>query len=65
MLRAEVFINIPVKRVAQAYSYRIPEHLSCVGTGWRVVIPFGGRRVEGFVVQVSVGDEDERLRYIV
>ena len=65
MLRAEVFVNIPVKRVAQAYSYRIPEHLSCIGAGWRVVIPFGGRRVEGFVVQVSVGDEDERLRDII
>lgn len=65
MLRAEVFVNIPVKRVAQAYSYRVPEQLSGVGAGWRVVVPFGGRRVEGFVVQVSSGEEDERLKDII
>ena len=65
MLRAEVFVNIPVKRVAQAYSYRIPEHLAGVGVGWRVVVPFGGRRVEGFVVQISSGEEDERLKDVV
>ncbi len=65
MLRAEVFVNIPVKRVAQAYSYRVPEHLSSVGAGWRVVVPFGGRRVEGFVVQVSNGAEDERLKDVI
>ena len=65
VLRAEVFVNIPVKRVAQAYSYRVPNHLSCVGPGWRVVVPFGGRRVEGFVVQVSSGEEDERLKEVI
>ena len=65
MLRAEVFVNIPVKRVAQAYSYRIPEHIASVGVGWRVVVPFGGRRVEGFVVQISSGEEDERLKDVV
>ncbi len=65
MLRAEVFVNIPVKRVAQAYSYRVPEHLACVGAGWRVIVPFGGRRVEGFVVRVSPAEEDERLKDVI
>ncbi|MBP5200442.1 MAG: primosomal protein N' [Schwartzia sp.] len=66
MLRAEVFINIPVKRVAHAYSYRVPEAFSCINAGWRVVVPFGGRRVEGFVVQITqTEDEDPRLKDIV
>ena len=66
MLRAEVFVNIPVKRVAHAYSYRVPESFSFIGTGWRVVVPFGGRRVEGFVVQVTqTEDDDARLKDII
>ncbi len=62
MRKAEVFVNIPVKRVAQAYSYRVPEPLSRIGVGWRVVVPFGGRRVEGFVVALSEAKDDARLK---
>ncbi len=65
MKKAEVFVNIPVKRVAQAYSYRVPEALSAVDAGWRVVVPFGGRRVEGFVVETSESAEDDRLKDLV
>ena len=65
MLRAEVFVNIPVKRVAHAYSYRVPEAFSCVDAGWRVVVPFGGRRVEGFVIEVAQAEDDGRLKDII
>ena len=66
MLRAEVFVNIPVKRIAHAYSYRVPEAFSFVREGWRVVVPFGGRRVEGFVVQITrMEDDDARLKDII
>ena len=64
MRKAEVFVNIPVKRVAQAYSYRVPESFVRIDAGWRVVVPFGGRRVEGFVVDVSEAEEDDRLKDI-
>ena len=52
---AEVFVNIPVKSIAKAYSYRIPAGLSFVDVGWRVLVPFGRRKVEGFVVAVQKG----------
>ncbi len=52
MRLAEVFVNIPVKSIAKAYSYVIPDTLSFIRTGWRVLVPFGGRRVEGFVIAV-------------
>ena len=65
MKKAEVFVNIPVKRVAQAYSYRVPEALLHIGAGWRVVVPFGGRRVEGFVVETSEAEDDARLKDVV
>ena len=52
MRRAEVFVNIPVKSIAKAYSYAVPDALSFLAAGWRVLVPFGGRSVEGFVVAV-------------
>ncbi len=53
MLTAEVFVNLPVKSIAQAYTYHVPEELSHIGAGWRVFVPFGGRQVEGFVLSVK------------
>ena len=62
MRRAEVFVNIPVKSIAKAYSYAVPDELSFLAAGWRVFVPFGGRRVEGFVVAVRE-EEGERTGY--
>lgn len=56
MLTADVFVNIPVKSIAKAYTYRVPDVLSHVGAGWRVFVPFGGRKVEGFVLSVAETD---------
>ena len=54
--RAEVFVNIPVKSIAKAYSYAVPDEMSFLAAGWRVFVPFGGRSVEGFVL--AVHDEE-------
>ena len=51
MKTADVFVNIPVKSIARAYTYRVPEELSKIEAGWRVFVPFGSRKVEGFVVE--------------
>ena len=53
MLTANVFVNIPVKSIARAYTYSVPAELSYLGAGWRVFVPFGGRKVEGFIVSVA------------
>ena len=55
---ADVFVNIPVKSIAQSFTYRVPDALAQAGVGWRVFVPFGGRKVEGFVV--AVGEKTER-----
>ena len=46
-------MNLPVKSIAQAYTYHVPEELSHIGAGWRVFVPFGGRKMEGFVLAVK------------
>lgn len=50
---ANVYVNIPVKSICKAYSYLIPGGMEFLCAGWRVVVPFGGRNVEGFIVEVA------------
>ena len=59
MLTASVFVNIPVKSIAKAYTYSVPAELSFVEAGWRVFVPFGGRKVEGFVLETGEKSEAE------
>ena len=51
MTVADVYINIPVKSIARAFTYIVPETLMQIGAGWRVLVPFGEVQVEGFVVE--------------
>ena len=61
---ADVYINIPIKSIAQAFSYILPANLANVNAGWRVLVPFGGRDIEGFVVQVySETEYSQRENY--
>lgn len=50
---AQVLINIATKSINKPFSYSIPEHLDYIDTGWRVLVPFGNRKLEGFVISVT------------
>lgn len=54
---AEVIVNVPARTITKHFSYVIPPELDYICPGWRVVVPFGKRRVEGFVIAVADGDE--------
>jgi len=54
MTVADVYINIPVKSIRQEFTYLLPERLAQVG--WRVFVPFGNVRKEGFVTCVRTYD---------
>lgn len=56
MTVADVYINIPVKSIARAFTYIVPETLMQIGAGWRVLVPFGEVQVEGFVVETRPYD---------
>ena len=64
----DVFVNVPVKKLDKPFTYRVPSQFSYVDIGWRVLVPFGGRMVEGFVMECrddsAVASEIE-LKYIV
>ncbi|MBP1763803.1 MAG: primosomal protein, partial [Firmicutes bacterium] len=58
-LVAQVIINITASSIQKAFSYAIPEALRHVDIGWRVVVPFGSREMEGFVVEIVEEDTNE------
>ena len=49
---AQVIVDVFAKQTDHIFEYKIPDELA-VGVGSRVVVPFGRRRVQGFVVGVS------------
>lgn len=49
---AEVCVNVTANSIDQTFTYRVPEQLNFLTAGWRVTVPFGRRRVDGFVMNV-------------
>ncbi len=54
---AQVLVNIGTRSINKAFSYTIPLHLDDVGIGWRVLVPFGNRKLEGFIIGVTEEEE--------
>lgn len=60
---AEVIVDIPVHAVNRVFHYSIPEALTeHVTVGRRVLVPFGGRRVDGYIVGFSPVTSATRVR---
>ena len=53
---AQILVNIATRSINKAFSYIIPTHLDYIGVGWRVLVPFGNRKLEGFIIGVTVED---------
>lgn len=51
MFGVDVAINLPVKSLFRQFTYAVPERFAYLDSGWRVVVPFNGQLVEGFVVR--------------
>lgn len=50
---AQVCINLPTQTIHKVFSYHIPAEFAYVDVGWRVLVGFGSRRLEGFIVEVG------------
>ena len=62
MFAVNVAINLSVKNLFRQFTYSVPEALQFIDSGWRVVVPFSGQKVEGFVVERVPLPSDEVLR---
>ena len=51
---AKVIVDVPVIQVNRPFDYHVPEKLQeSIEVGMRVAVPFGGRSVSGFVLELS------------
>jgi primosomal protein N' (replication factor Y) len=58
---ADVWVNVPARSINQAFSYYVPDDLEYLEAGWRVLVEFGSRIVEGFVLglrEINQGESE-------
>ncbi|QDR80678.1 primosomal protein N' [Sporomusa termitida] len=60
----QVIVNIPARSLDKPFSYTIPAHLANVQVGCRVLVPFGNRKVEGFIISLEP-EKTEGLKSIL
>jgi primosomal protein N' (replication factor Y) (superfamily II helicase) len=62
---ASVIVDVPAKQTDREYDYKIPEKwIDVIRPGMRVIVPFGPRMVQGFVIGLKQHSEFEKLRSI-
>ena len=47
---AEVIVDVMSSEVDKVFDYEIPSSLSDITVGYRVLVPFGNRKIEGYIV---------------
>ncbi len=63
---ASVIVDVPAKQTDRAFDYKIPENLgNIIKPGVRVVVPFGPRKVQGFVIGIKEHSDVKRLKSII
>ena len=51
---AEVLIQYPIKSLDHTFTYHIPQELvGDLTVGMKVVVPFGKKEINGFIVNIS------------
>lgn len=62
---ATVIVDVPAKQTDHVFDYRIPEKWKeMIQPGIRVIVPFGPRMVQGFVINIKDYSEFDKLRAI-
>jgi primosomal protein N' (replication factor Y) len=63
---ASVIVDVPAKQTDKTFDYLIPRHWAeTIQPGMRVVVPFGPRNIQGFVMEIKTESEFKKLREII
>ncbi len=63
---ASVIVDVPTKQTDRAFDYLIPDQLTgTIQPGMRVIVPFGPRKIQGFVIGLKTESEFSKLREII
>ncbi|MBC1378907.1 primosomal protein N' [Listeria innocua] len=62
---AKVIVDVPAMQVDRPFDYFIPEDLEdIIRPGMRVSVPFGNRKIQGFVISLGETEENPKLKGI-
>ncbi|MBC1343101.1 primosomal protein N' [Listeria welshimeri] len=62
---AKVIVDVPAMQVDRPFDYFIPEDLEeLIRPGMRVSVPFGNRKIQGFVTSLGETEENPKLKGI-
>ena len=65
-MQAQVLIEIKAKSMDNAFTYNIPDNLvNDIKVGYKVIVPFANRTLEGFVIDVGNIKTDYKLKDII
>ncbi|MFC4320234.1 primosomal protein N' [Litchfieldia salsa] len=65
MKTARVVVDVPAMQTDRLFDYLIPPKWNdLIAPGMRVIVPFGPRKVQGFVMEISETTEIEKLKEI-
>src|SRR5688572_9437931 len=63
---ASVIVDVPAKQTDRAFDYLIPaQWQETIEPGMRVIVPFGPRKIQGFVTEIKAESEFKKLREII
>ena len=63
---AKVIVDVPANAINQTFDYLIPERFQDIlKPGMRVIVPFGPRKIMGFVVERTSESEFNKLKEII
>ncbi|MCM3704256.1 MULTISPECIES: primosomal protein N' [Cytobacillus] len=63
---ASVIVDVPAKQTDRAFDYKIPSHLKgVIFPGMRVVVPFGPRKIQGFVTGLKEESDFQQVKSIL
>ncbi|MDF2855684.1 MAG: primosomal protein [Neobacillus sp.] len=63
---ASVIVDVPAKHTDKPFDYLIPEEWEeTIQPGMRVIVPFGPRKIQGFITEIKSESAFEKLRKII
>ncbi|MBU8877773.1 primosomal protein N' [Bacillus sp. FJAT-29790] len=63
---ASIIVDVPAKQTDRAFDYLIPDHLiGVIEPGMRVVVPFGPRKIQGFVTALKDKSDFAKLKELI
>jgi primosomal protein N' (replication factor Y) (superfamily II helicase) len=63
---ASVIVDVPAKHTDKPFDYQIPEEWEeTIQPGMRVIVPFGPRKIQGFITEIKSESAFEKLRKII